>query len=44
MAAANNAHYIDALRPTQVIYLRYNGKSEALTYREYIDEFCIKPK
>ena len=41
MAAANNAHYIDALRPTQVIYLRHNGKTEVLSYKEYVDEFCV---
>jgi ABC-type ATPase with predicted acetyltransferase domain len=44
VAAANNAHYIDALRPTRVIYLRYNGKSEVLSYREYADEFCLGSK
>jgi uncharacterized protein len=44
VAAANNAHYIDALRPTQVIYLRYNGRTEVLNYREYVDEFCVSPR
>lgn len=44
VAAANNAHYIDALRPTHVIYLRYNGKTEVLNYKEYVDEFCISAK
>lgn len=44
VAAANNAHYIDALKPTKVIYLRYNGKTEVLSYKEYIDEFCISAK
>ena len=44
VAAANNAHYIDALRPTRVIYLRYNGKSEVLSYKEYADEFCLGSK
>ncbi len=44
VAAANNVHYIDALRPTKVIYLRYNGKTEALTYKEYVDEFCGSSK
>jgi ABC-type transport system involved in cytochrome c biogenesis ATPase subunit/GNAT superfamily N-acetyltransferase len=40
VAAANNGHYIDALRPTHVIYLRYSGKTEVLKYKEYVDEFC----
>ncbi len=44
VAAANNEHYIDALKPTQVIYLRQNGKSEEMNYREYIDEFCVGAK
>jgi ABC-type ATPase with predicted acetyltransferase domain len=39
LAAANNQHYIDALRPTRVIYLRHNGKTEVLNYKEYVDEF-----
>jgi len=41
VAAANNSHYIDTLRPTQVIYLRHNGRTEVLSYKEYIDEFCV---
>jgi ABC-type multidrug transport system ATPase subunit len=44
IAAANSAHYIDALRPTRIIYLRHNGRTEVLTYKEYVDEFCIEPK
>ena len=44
VAAANNSHYIDALRPTRVIYLRHNGHSEVLTYKEYADEFLVAPK
>jgi ABC-type ATPase with predicted acetyltransferase domain len=41
IAAANNAHYIDALRPTQVIYLRHNGRTDVCGYKEYMDEFCV---
>jgi ABC-type transport system involved in cytochrome c biogenesis ATPase subunit/GNAT superfamily N-acetyltransferase len=44
VAAANNAHYVDALHPTRVIYLRHNGKSETMTYKEYADEFCHKDR
>ena len=44
VGAANNAHYIDALRPTQVVYLRHNGRTEVLSYKEYVDEFCVSSK
>lgn len=44
IAAANNSHYIDALKPTRIVYLRHNGRAEVLNYKEYVDEFCIKPK
>jgi ABC-type ATPase with predicted acetyltransferase domain len=44
VGAANNAHYIDALRPTKVIYLRHNGKTEVLNFKDYVDEFCINPR
>lgn len=41
VAAANNAHYIDALMPNRIIYLRHNGRCEVFKYKEYIDEFRI---
>jgi ABC-type ATPase with predicted acetyltransferase domain len=44
VGAANNAHYIDALRPTKVIYLRHNGKTEILNFKDYVDEFCTNDK
>jgi ABC-type transport system involved in cytochrome c biogenesis ATPase subunit len=44
VAAANHAHYIDALRPTKVLFLRHNGGAESFSYREYVDEFCISTR
>jgi ABC-type ATPase with predicted acetyltransferase domain len=44
IAAANNSHYIDALKPTRIVYMRHNGRTEVLNYKEYVDEFCIQPK
>lgn len=43
IAAANHTHYLDALRPTRVIVLRQNAAAKVMTYKEYIDEFHIKP-
>ncbi len=39
VAAANHDHYIDALRPTRIIRLRYGFSPEIFTYKEYVDEF-----
>ena len=39
VAAANHAHYLDALRPTRVLLLRSGDKPNWLSYREYQDEF-----
>lgn len=39
VAAANYSHFLDALAPTRVLLLRYGGKSELFTYREFMSEF-----
>jgi len=39
IAAANHAHFIDALSPTQVIRLRLGGDATAMSFRDYQDEF-----
>lgn len=38
VAAANHAHYLDALRPTQVIQLKMGGEVRLLSYKDYRDE------
>ncbi|QIK78374.1 ATP-binding cassette domain-containing protein [Sphingomonas piscis] len=38
VAAANHAHFIEALRPTQVIQLRTGGEPRLTSYRSYYDE------
>ncbi len=40
LAAANCSHFVEALRPNLVLYLRQNAPVERLTFKEYIDEFC----
>lgn len=39
VAAANHAHYVDALRPTKVLVLRSGDRSTWLSFREYQNEF-----
>lgn len=39
VAAANHGHFIDALRPTRVIYLKTGSDPQLLSYRDYRDEF-----
>lgn len=38
IAAANHGHFLDALRPTQVIQLRLGGQARFLKLREYLYE------
>lgn len=38
VAAANHAHYLDALRPSQVIQLRTGSDPRLVTYKDYRDE------
>jgi ABC-type lipoprotein export system ATPase subunit len=38
VAAANSSHFIEGLKPTQVIYLRQNA-AKIMSYKEYVDEF-----
>ena len=38
VAAANHAHYLEALRPTQVMQLRTGGDVRFVTYKDYKDE------
>lgn len=42
IAAANHAHFLDALRPSNVIFLRAGDVPTLLTYKEYRDEYLIK--
>lgn len=42
IAAANHAHYLDALRPTRVLMLRPGAGVAWLTYKEYQDEFLVQ--
>ena len=39
IAAANHAHYLDALRPTKVLMLRSGDQATWLSFKEYQDEF-----
>lgn len=39
IAAANHAHYLDALRPTRVLMLRSGDEPAWLSYKEYQNEF-----
>jgi ABC-type transport system involved in cytochrome c biogenesis ATPase subunit/GNAT superfamily N-acetyltransferase len=39
VAAANYRHFIDALAPTRVVILRFGGRSQTLTFKEFLDEF-----
>lgn len=39
IAAANHAHYLDALRPTKVLILRAGDEPAWLSYKEYQNEF-----
>jgi ABC-type phosphate/phosphonate transport system ATPase subunit/GNAT superfamily N-acetyltransferase len=38
VAAANHGHYLDALRPTQVVELRAGGETRHITFKDYRDE------
>ena len=38
VAAANHAHFIDALRPNRVIYLELGGASKTMSLKEYREE------
>jgi ABC-type ATPase with predicted acetyltransferase domain len=38
VAAANHSHYLEALRPTQVMQLRTGGEVRFVTYKDYKDE------
>jgi len=38
VAAANHAHYVEALRPTQVIQLQTGGEPRLTSFRDYYDE------
>jgi ABC-type ATPase with predicted acetyltransferase domain len=40
VAAANHSHFLDALRPTQVIRMATGAAAQILTYKDYRDEFC----
>ena len=42
IAAANHTHYLDALRPSQVLLLRTGDQPAWLTYKEYQNEFLDK--
>ena len=39
VAAANHAHYLDALRPTRILMLRSGDQPAWLSFKEYQDEF-----
>jgi ABC-type transport system involved in cytochrome c biogenesis ATPase subunit/GNAT superfamily N-acetyltransferase len=39
IAAANHTHFIEALRPTQIVYLRSGDKPRWMSLREYRDDF-----
>ena len=39
IAAANHAHYVDALRPTKVLVLRSGDRAAWLSFKEYQNEF-----
>lgn len=42
VAAANNSHFIDVLRPTSVIVLSTGAEPKFTTFREYKNEFLYK--
>ena len=42
VAAANHHHFLDTLRPTQIILLKAGGSSSILTFREYSNELLYK--
>ena len=39
VAAANHAHYLDALRPTKILMLRSGDRAAWLSFKEYQNEF-----
>lgn len=39
VAAANHGHFIDALNPTRVIYLRLGGEVSQMSYKEYNEDY-----
>ena len=39
VAAANHAHYVDALRPTKILLLRSGDRAAWLSFKEYQNEF-----
>jgi ABC-type ATPase with predicted acetyltransferase domain len=39
IAAANHNHFIDSLKPTQIIRLRLGAEATVMTFRDYCDEF-----
>lgn len=42
VAAANHGHYLDALRPTQVIELRVGGETRHTSFKDYRDELLVQ--
>jgi ABC-type ATPase with predicted acetyltransferase domain len=42
VAAANHAHFIDALRPSRVIVLTQGQKASIMSYGDYRDEFLAE--
>ena len=42
VAAANHAHYLDALRPTRILMLRSGDRAAWLSFKEYQNEFLSK--
>lgn len=42
IASANHAHYLDALRPSQVLLLRSGGQPTWLSFKEYQNEFLTQ--
>lgn len=39
VAAANHGHFIDALNPSRVIYLRLGGEVSQMSYKEYNEDY-----
>ena len=42
VAAANHGHYLDALRPTQVIEMRAGGETRHTSFKDYRDELLVQ--
>lgn len=42
VAAANHGHYLDALRPTQVIEMRVGGETRHTSFKDYRDELLVQ--